>query len=141
MIDIKTNLSSAVKAEEKTLSSNSKRRVINEESKQIAQMKTFHNLSISESTSSSEIVRIKADEERRQTETTEKSLNQLHSKQTSKKENLINEFEQFADNAQKNEDQDDKFDMMMLETSEASKLNDFRQQIYEEVESYLTMLM
>jgi hypothetical protein len=69
------------------------------------------------------------------------SSNQLHSKQISKKENLINEFEQFADNAQKNEDQDDKFDMMMLETSEASKLNDFRQQICEEVESYLTMLM
>ncbi len=39
---------------------------------------------------------------------------------------LVNESEQFAENAQGNEDQDDKFDMMMLETSEASKANDFR---------------
>jgi hypothetical protein len=49
---------------------------------------------------------------------------------------LINEFEQFADNAQKNEDQDDKFDMMMFEANEALKPDDFRRQVYEEAESY-----
>jgi hypothetical protein len=67
--------------------------MINEESKQMTQMKTFHNLSTSGSTSNSEIVRIEADEERWQKETTEKSLSQLQSKQTSKKDNSINKFE------------------------------------------------
>jgi hypothetical protein len=85
---MKTNLSSAVKAEEETLSSDSKRSMMNEESKQMTQMKTFHNFSTSESTSSSEIARIVVDEEGRQAEVTEKSLNQLHSKQKSNR-NLI----------------------------------------------------
>jgi signal recognition particle GTPase len=141
MIDVKTNLSSAVKAEKKTLSLNFKRSMINEESKQITQIKTFHNFLISENTSNSETVRIEADEERRQAKTTKKFLNQLHSKQTLKKKNSITESEQFANNEQENEDQDDKFDTMMLETSEIAKSNDFRRQIYEKIESYLTMFM
>ncbi len=54
---------------------------------------------------------------------------------------LANEIEQFAKNAQGHKDQDDKFDTMMLEASEASKSNDFRLQVYEEVERYLEILM
>jgi hypothetical protein len=136
MIDTKTNLQSAV-IDEKTLSSNSKRSMINE----IAQMKTFHTLSTSESTSDSEIARFEADETRRQAEATRANLNQLHSKQRLNKKILINEIEHFAQNAQKNEDQDDKFDTMMLETSETSKSNDFRLQVYQKVEQYLETLM
>jgi hypothetical protein len=125
MIDTKTNLSSTVTAKEKTLSPNSKRSMINE----IAQMKTFHNLSTSENTFDSETARFETNEKRRQAEATGELSNQLHSKQTLNKKILINEFEQFAKNAQKDEDQDDKFDMLMLETNEASKSNDFRLQI------------
>jgi hypothetical protein len=53
----------------------------------------------------------------------------------------INEIEQFAKNAQENEDQNDKFDTMMLKTSEASKSNDFRLQVYKMIEQYLKMFM
>jgi hypothetical protein len=60
MIDTKTNLQSAVINKE-ILSSNFKRSMINE----IAQMKTFHNLSTSESTSNLEIARFEANETRR----------------------------------------------------------------------------
>ncbi len=54
---------------------------------------------------------------------------------------MINEIEQFAKNAQKNEDQDDKFDTMMFKTNETFKSNDFRLQIYKKVEQYLEMFM
>jgi hypothetical protein len=77
MIDTKTNLQSAV-IDEKTLSSNSKKSMINE----ITQMKTFHNLSTSENTSDSEIALFEADETRRQAEATRANLiNYIRSRQ------------------------------------------------------------
>jgi hypothetical protein len=104
-------------------------------------MKTFHNLPISESTSDSEIARFETNETRRQAEATRANLNRLHSKQTLNKKILTNEIKQFAKNAQEDEDQDDKFNTTMFETNETSKSNDFRFQVYKEVEQYLKMFM
>jgi hypothetical protein len=138
MADIETNLSSV---EEETLSSNSKRPMINESSKQIAQMKTSHSLPTSEGTPDPETARIEADKERRQAETTKELSNQLHPEQASNTENLTIEPEHFANNAQGNEDHDDGPDAMKIEQSEASKSNDLRQQIYAKATSYLGTLM
>jgi hypothetical protein len=108
---------------------------------EITQMKTFHILSISENRSDSKIARFEANEARRQAKATRANLNQLHSKQRLNKKILINEIEQFAQNAQEDEDQDDKFDTMMLETNETSKSNDFRFQVYQKIEQYLETFM
>ncbi len=167
MIDFETKISSIVEVEEKTLSSNLKRVVIDEARKQTEQAKTFHSLSTSESTSSSDTARLEADKARRQAEATKaffdeinlkKTLNQdtAHIKANKEKDRaeesfetassesfkiFIDKLEEFVENAHENEDQNDKSDRMKIEQSEASKSDDLRQQIYEKVTSHLRKLM
>ena len=126
MIDIV----SAVDADEETSNSNNEQSFINEEDKQT----NLHSLLISKSTSSSDSARNDADKDRQQVEAIKKLSIQLHTEQASNKKNLSVEFKQFASNAQENEDSDDEIDIMMLETNEALKSNDFRQAIYKKAE-------
>ncbi len=162
-----TKISSIVEAEGKTPSSNFKRVVIDEARKQAEQAKTSHNLSTSENTSGSDTARLEADKTRRQTEAAkassdvidpEKTLNQdtAHIKADKGKGRaeessetapsgsfkiFTDKSEEFAENAHKNEDQDDESDRMKITQSEASKPNDLRQQIYEKATPHLGKLM
>lgn len=118
----------------------------------------LHGLFTPESTPGPENARIEADKERRtleaikiarieaetnrpQKKTTKELSNQSHSQQALNKEHLIIEIDQFAENAQEDENSDYDNNMIMLETSDASKSNDFRRQIYKAVEPFLATLM
>ncbi|KAL9127047.1 MAG: hypothetical protein Q9217_004011 [Psora testacea] len=154
---------SAVEAEGKTLSPDLKKAAADDTRKQSDQAKT--GLATPESTPGPDTDRLEADKARQHAEaakasskeaTSEKISDQAATKAGKRKDRAgkssetapsgssktsTDKTEEFASNAQGDEDADDGSNAMDLDQSEAPKPDDFRQQIYEKATPYLGKLM